>query len=489
MHGQPAIAALLMRDKRCRHEHSCDRFNSRFETMPKKIPCTSQTPTCPSRHDKDRDQSLTGRSINEIVTAVLAQKPLAQSLFDRLAEGSAGNPGIMRDTYGRGETFAHDLVADHGRSTGLRVRRDAAANTYMTWEGADPSAPAIIIGSHLDSVPHGGNFDGAAGVVAGLVVTAALRELYHRPQCNVTTMAIRAEESVWFEVSYIGSRAALGTLPDGALERPRIDTGRLLADHIAESAGDVAAIRERSRSLDLDAVRAYLELHIEQAPSLVECGVPLAICSGVPGNFRYPNAAILGRHDHVGTPRRFRRDAAMAAAELATALDRLWQEEEQAGVPLAVTFGRFHTDGAVHGLTTVPGTFAFSVDVRAYDEAVLARVEHKMKSIIRDIEERRRVTFDLGRRACAQVGLVDPLITDRMERLAALCGFDHIRLPSPASHDAAAFAEAGVPIGMLLVRNEHGSHNPEEHMEIEDFLKACAVMACWVAQETTPRNV
>ena len=236
-----------------------------------------------------------------------------------------------------------------------------------------PHAKRVIVGSHLDSVPHGGNFDGAAGVVAGLVAVAALQRAGIALNNDLTVMGIRAEESIWFQVSYIGSRGALGMLPDGALDVRRIDTGRTLAEHIAECGGDPDALRAGARFLDPASIAGYLELHIEQAPSLVEAGRPVAICTGIPGNFRYPDARIEGSHDHVGLPRRFRRDAAMAGAEFAMALDHLWEEHEAQGVPMACTIGRFHTDTATHGLTIVPGAFHFSLDVRAYDEAVLAR--------------------------------------------------------------------------------------------------------------------
>jgi N-carbamoyl-L-amino-acid hydrolase len=424
---------------------------------------------------------MSGLSADAIRGAIDSQRSLVERLFDRLADGSPGKPGIMRDTYGAGENFAHRLLAEHAADKGLQVRRDAAANSYVTWPGTDPAAAGILIGSHLDSVPHGGNFDGAAGVVAGLAVIAALDALGLRPRRDVTVMGIRAEESVWFEVSYIGSRSALGSLPDGALEARRIDTGRTLASHIADCGGDVDAIRQGRRELDPAAIHAFLEVHIEQAPTLVEAGLPLAICSGIPGNFRYPQARIHGRHDHVGTPRRFRRDAAMAGADLAMALDQMWEAQEKAGIALAITFGRFHTDAAVHGMTTVPGAFEFSLDVRAYDPAVLSGIEDMMMTAIRQIELRRNVSFELGRRASASVGVVDPDIVMQMEDAARDLGIRTMRLGSPASHDAAAFAAAGVPAGMLFVRNEHGSHNPREHMEIDDFLDACAVLARWVA--------
>lgn len=421
--------------------------------------------------------------MSAIAEAVAAQRAWVSDFFDQLAAAGRDAPGITRDTYGPGERRAHELLSAHGAAHGLAVETDFAANTYVTLPGRSRDAPRILMGSHLDSVPHGGNFDGAAGVVAGLVVTGALRALGIRPRCDVTTMGVRAEESVWFQVSYIGSRAALGTLPEGALEARRIDDGSVLGERIRAAGGDPDAIRRGAPHLDPARIRAFLEVHIEQAPSLVEAGLAVAICTGIPGNFRYPTARILGRQGHLGTPRRFRADAAMAGAELAMRLDAIWAEAEAAGTPLAVTFGRFHTDPAVHGMTTVPGVFAFSLDVRAYDAAVLARLEQQTLEAVADIAPRRHVRFELGPRASAPVGPADPAIAASLGEGAARLGIRTMPLGSPASHDSAAFAAAGVPMGMLFVRNAHGSHNPDEAMEIDDFLDACTILADWVVRE------
>ncbi len=418
----------------------------------------------------------------EITASVTAQRDMADSLFDRLRRDGMDPPGVSRDPYGPGEQRAHETIADEAARLGLEIERDDAANLYMTLRGRDRSAPGVLLGSHLDSVPHGGNFDGAAGVVAGLVAVATLQRLGIAPACNVTVMGIRAEESVWFQVSYIGSRAALGTLPDGALDARRIDTGRTLAEHIAECGGDPVALRAGRRHLDPTRLRAYLELHIEQAPSLIEAGKPVAICTGIPGNFRYPDARLEGSHDHVGLPRRFRRDTAIAGAEFAMALDRLWEVHEARGIPMACTLGRFHTDPTVHAMTVVPGSFHFSLDVRAYDEAVLAALDRDVSAIIAGIEQRRGVRFHTGTKARAAVGPMDPAIRAALLAGAAALDIPAIELGSPASHDAAAFAAAGVPVGMIFVRNANGSHNPHEAMTIEDFLAGTSVMAGWLAE-------
>ncbi len=417
----------------------------------------------------------------DISAAVAAQRGLCADLFDQLRRDGLDEPGVSRDPYGPGEQRAHATMAAAGRDLGLAIGHDAAANLYMTMAGRDPAAQRVVIGSHLDSVPHGGNFDGAAGVVAGLAAVAALRALGIRPACDIDVMGIRAEESVWFQVSYIGSRSALGTLPDGALDVCRIDTGRSLAAHIAACGGDPDALRAGCRHYDPAMLRAYLELHIEQAPSLVEAGRPVAIGTGIPGNVRYPHMRIAGSNDHVGLPRRFRRDAAMAGAEFAMALDALWAEYDARGVPMACTIGRFHTDPAQHGLTIVPGAFELSLDVRAYDEAVLAELARRVDAIIAGIEQRRGVRFDRGPKARAAVGPVDPAIRSDLTGKAAALGIPTLQIGSPASHDAAAFAACGVPMGMIFIRNENGSHNPREAMHLDDFMAGTTLLAAWLA--------
>src|SRR5262245_44576224 len=222
------------------------------------------------------------------MAAVSAQKSDAVALFDALRAGSRDGrgDGISRDTYGRGEQFAHQLIADHAKRLGLETHRDHAANLFMTLPGQDRRTARLMTGSHLDSVANGGNFDGAAGVVAGLIATRSLQSLGLQPSCDITTAAIRAEESVWFQVSYIGSRSAFGMLPPGALEARRVDTGRTLADHMTDCGASVDAVRRGEASLQARSIKAFVELHIEQSPQLIDAGFPIGIGTGVPGNFR-----------------------------------------------------------------------------------------------------------------------------------------------------------------------------------------------------------
>src|SRR5450631_1302444 len=135
---------------------------------------------------------------------------LAERLFNTLADKTRDTQGVTRASYGVGEQFAHDLVTAEAHKVGLPTSVDAAGNLYIRLRGSNPNGRSIIIGSHLDSVPMGGNFDGAAGVLAGLAIVIGWQKAGYRLADEVTVMAIRAEESNWFPYSYIGSKSALG---------------------------------------------------------------------------------------------------------------------------------------------------------------------------------------------------------------------------------------------------------------------------------------
>jgi N-carbamoyl-L-amino-acid hydrolase len=412
--------------------------------------------------------------------SLAAEAPRVQAMLDALAAIGADPPGITRHAFDDRENAAHALAIAEAERLGLEVTRDAATNLYLTWPGADRAAPRTLLGSHFDTVRHGGNFDGAAGVVAAIAAVSALKAEGFAPHADITIAAFRCEEAVWFGLGLVGSRAALGILPPDALDRRRADTGLTLAQHIARCGGDPAALSPGARLLPPGPIRCFLEAHIEQAPSLLEAGVPIGLCTGIPGNIRHAAIRITGEDAHVGLPRRFRRDAALAGADLFTALDAMWAEEEEAGRPMAFTIGRFHTDTTKHELTVVAGDFTLSLDLRAYDPAHLAALEQRLHAIVAAVAARRGVTIDLGPRNAAPVGPCDPALQAALAAAAARAGVATMPLGSPASHDAANFAAQGIPAGLLLIRNANGSHNPHEAMDTTDLMAAAATFAAFL---------
>ena len=291
-------------------------------------------------------------------------------------------------------------------------------------------------------------------------------------------MGIRAEESAWFGVSYLGSRAALGMLPAGALDAKRSDNGRSLADHIAEMGGDPEALQRGPAILDTSLVRAFLEPHIEQGPVLDQKEIPIGVVTGIRGNRRLPHARCIGRYAHCGgEPRWNRQDAVIAVSEFVMALDAVWTETEAGGGDFAYTVGKFFTDAGRHAMTIVNGEVQFSLDLRSLDPDFLIEMEDRLQEIARAITARRGVRFELGQVTKAAPGRMDTIIRNSLWQGVREKGHPAIEIASGAAHDSAAFAAAGVPTAMIFIRNANGSHNPDEAMRVEDFMVATDLLA------------
>lgn len=402
---------------------------------------------------------------------------LAERLFDALRIGTGGTQGICRPSYGEGEAFAHALVRQEAAALGLMVATDAAMNLYVTLAGREPG-PAILIGSHLDSVPRGGNFDGAAGVLMGLAILSGFKQAGVVPRRDLIVMAIRAEESTWFNASYIGSRAAFGLLGASELESViRSDDRQSLGHHIAEAGGDVAALRQGEAYLSRERIAVFIEPHIEQGPDLVARNRPAGIVTGIRGSLRYRSARCLGSYAHSGaTPRHLRQDAVSAVSRLVVDLNALWHDLESKGEDLAVTFGQIMTDPAEHAFSKVAGQVDFALDMRSQSRATLDRVHAELMDLAQAIEQRQGVRFEWGALTGSDAAIMDGRVVQALSQAAQKQGLDAPLMPCGAGHDAVIFANAGIPTGMLFIRNRHGSHNPLEAMDMTDFAAAAGIL-------------
>jgi N-carbamoyl-L-amino-acid hydrolase len=394
---------------------------------------------------------------------------LAAALFDRLSLATRRGRGIVRDSYGSGEQAAHDIMRAAAETIGLDISIDAIGNLMMTLPGRDRAAPRIMIGSHLDSVPQGGNYDGAAGVVAGLSAVSALRQARIVPDSDITVMGIRAEESAWFDVAYIGSGGAFGLLDPACLSVQRSDNGQSLEAAMIERGFDPTAIRERRPLLDPSRIRAFLELHIEQGPTLVAERLPAAVVTGMRGCKRFRHARCVGQYAHSGAVNRpYRHDAVAATVALLHELETIWLRHEHASADLVITSGELYTDPAMHGPSKIAGETHFVIDIRSVSDATMDAVAAEAQQAAARIGEVYRVAFDLGTATYSPPAMMD-------KRLRA-CLYDRLERPfemsSGAGHDAAIFEKMGVPTGMIFVRNDHGSHNPDEAMALDDFAVA-----------------
>jgi len=391
---------------------------------------------------------------------------MAASLFEALSRATRRGRGIVRDSYGAGEQAAHDIARAAASTAGLEVSVDAIGNLFMTLPGEDRAAPRIIVGSHLDSVPQGGNYDGAAGVVAGLCVLAALRRAGIVPAYDLAVMAIRAEESAWFDIAYLGSGGAFGLLDPNCLSIARSDNGQSLGLTLQERGFDPRPIRERRRLMDPAQIRAYLELHIEQGPTLVGEGLPAAVVSGIRGCKRFRNARCIGEYAHSGAvSRRYRHDAVAATVAFLHHMESIWRQCEEAGEDLVLTAGELYTDPAMHGPSKIAGETRFVLDIRSLADATMETVAAEARAAAARIAAAYRVQIDLGATSDSPAAVLDRRLRAQLLELLE----QPFEMPSGAGHDAAVFAKVGVPSAMIFVRNHNGSHNPDEAMSLEDF--------------------
>jgi beta-ureidopropionase / N-carbamoyl-L-amino-acid hydrolase len=413
---------------------------------------------------------------------IRADSDFGFDFLSRLGEQTADAPGVTRVAYGAGENAAHNLLGDAASKLDLQSSQDFSGNTYVTLPGRDPSAPHILIGSHLDSVPHGGNFDGAAGVAAGLAVLAGFRRSDYVPHRTVTVMGIRAEESCWFPASYIGSRMALGRLqPHEVDQLRRSDTGRSLADHMRDLGLDPDSVRKGRAAIQRAQVACYIEPHIEQGPVLDTEKFPVAIVEAITGGPRFREGRIFGEYAHAGAaPRGYRRDAVAALGDFIAGVNEFWADLERRGNYCLFTFGIVETDPSRHTFSRVPGEVHFCLDTRGIREEVLTEIRLGLAEVIQKIEHKHGVRFELGNDSGPSIATMDAEVRQRLAAAADICGIKYRHMASGAGHDAAAFAKAGIPTGMLFIRNQNGSHNPKEDMQLSDFRLACDVLMNFV---------
>lgn len=401
----------------------------------------------------------------------------AAELFEAVRKISAARVGVTRPSYSEVESAAMGIVAAAARAAGLNTRFDAAANLVIEMPGTPAGRTAYWTGSHLDSVPEGGNYDGLAGVVAGLLCLAKAKKLGGVLERPLAVLGLRGEESAWFGKPYLGSYALFGKLSARDLERRQRDTGRPLGEYLEKVGADVRRIAAGEPLVDAQAVGGYLELHIEQGPIMVARQAPVGVVTGIRGNLRHIAAHCRGSAGHSGAvPRWLRSDAVFALAELLMRLDDNWQALNSRGVDLVVTSGIVGTDPREHSVSRIPGEVGFSLEFRSQSLDTLESFYQLLLVESAGIEKARGVKFDLGERVLSEPGLIDREWAARLRRICTALQYPHIDIPSGAGHDAAIFANQGIPSGMLFVRNDNGSHNPDEKMDLDDFMMGTEVL-------------
>ena len=397
---------------------------------------------------------------------------LAANLFARLREMSFDGIGISRETYGPSETAAMELVAKEAEVHGLETEWDAARNMIVRLPGQDRCLAAVATGSHLDSVPQGGNYDGAAGVIAGLLALIEAKT-QGAPRRSMEVYALRGEESAWFGgPCYFGSRAIFGQIEASDLASRHRDTGTTLAEQMLASGADMTIIEGKQTIRPAEDFHAWFELHIEQGPVLIAKEKPVGIVTGIRGNTRRRHVKCVGEAAHSGAvPRWLRHDAVLAMSELLMRLDEHWRVLLAWGEDLVFTTGIVETDPTEHAVSRVPGQVTFAIEFRSQDKKTIENFSKILVTECEKIGSERGVCFDLGDAVSSAPAKMSGNMVALVEGEAQAAGLDYEIMPSGAGHDTAVFANAGVPATMIFVRNDKGSHNPHEAMDMADFAR------------------
>ncbi|MDB0048888.1 hydantoinase/carbamoylase family amidase, partial [Alphaproteobacteria bacterium] len=376
---------------------------------------------------------------------------LAITIFDDIAVLTKDRHGVSRETYGKGETDAINYLSKLAVELGLYVEVDDAANVFFSSKPIVNSR-YMLIGSHMDSVPLGGNFDGLAGVLAGFLILSYLSKNKINLSLPLKVIALRGEESAWYGRNYIGSKSIFGLLTKEDLNSTHRKTGEKLSKAMQSCGVDINKIQSSISLIDKENIELFIELHIEQGPILVDRNWPAAIVTGIRGNNRHHNIICKGSAGHSGTiPRYLRKDAVFAGADLITRMDDHWNTIQQHGGDLVLTSGIFHTDSDHHAMSRIPGEIFFSFESRSQDVATLDALEALLKSECKTIERERGVKFEFDDLIKSSPAELDEVIIKNLLDAGESLGFERASLPSGAGHDAAVFANVGIKTGMIFV--------------------------------------
>jgi len=411
--------------------------------------------------------------------ARLQQRIEGLSVFGRPPGGSFAD-GVSRVAYSDADVAGRRYVMDQMRAAGLTPRIDPAGNIIARREGRDPSAPPILFGSHVDSVPNGGNFDGPLGTFAALEVMQALAEA-HVTTAHPLEMVVWAnEEGVAYGNGLDGSRAAAGQLHDGEMDQ--VWNGVRRADAVRTIGGDPARISESRRPAG--SIHCYLELHIEQGGVLEKNGAAIGVVEGIVGIDRY-EVTVRGVANHAGTtPMPDRHDALVAAARLVLAVNEIVRAEPGRQVG---TVGQLSV--TPNAPNVVPGLVKLTIELRDLSAGKVTRLARAIEDRASAIARETRTEISIAPTSHHEAAMAAPLLMEAIERAAGTLGAPALRLPSGAGHDAQMMATLG-PMGMIFVPSAGGiSHSPKEATGWDDCARGAAVLlqAVLATDRTTVR--
>ena len=391
----------------------------------------------------------------------------------RLAEiGATPAGGVNRQALSPEDTEAKRLLAGWAAELGFGVEIDEIGNLYVRRPGLDANAAPVVTGSHLDSQPTGGKFDGAYGVIAGFEALEALEQAGIETRRALEVVAWTNEEGSRFQPGCMGSAVYVGAMEPNALLRVTDAGGTSLAEALDATFAGLADIRRRQSG---GAVAAYVEAHIEQGPRLEQAGLAIGAVTGIQGSEWFA-IEVIGEEAHAGTtPLRQRKDALKAACTIVGALEELMADDTDT---VRFTVGRFEVHPG--SPNTVPGRVFFTIDFRHPDLATIDRLCGRIEGVAR--ANARGCEVRVTRTRKTDPTHFDPEMVALVSAQAKALGLASMEIFSGAGHDAQCMAQV-CPAGMIFVPCEGGvSHNEAENATPADLAKGTRVLAACLAE-------
>lgn len=389
------------------------------------------------------------------------------SMIDRLALLSDEEGRLTRLYLSSAHRKAADAIKSMMAEAGMDVREDAAGSVIGRYEGTDPVALTLLIGSHIDSVVDGGNYDGPLGVACGIAAVEALHRRGIRLPFAIEVIAFGDEENVRFPTSLSTSNALTGEYVPSWLDT-RDGNGICLRDALRAFGGSPDGIAALARTPE--SLLGYIEVHIEQGPMLEVEETPVGVVTAINGIAR-AHGTISGEAGHAGTvPMSRRIDALTAFGEFAVAVSLIASRYPET----VATIGKVKVEPGAPNV--IPGRVEFTLDVRAPDDDVKNHAVGEIEQALRDIGQRCSVSVQLDRIWETAATPMDKELSETLERSIQREQLPIRRLPSGAGHDAVAMAKI-TPAAMLFVRCKGGiSHSPKEFVAREDMATAAKVL-------------
>lgn len=414
----------------------------------------------------------TDLNVETITSTILAR-------CEALASCSELPNAILRQYLSQEHRQANDLVARWCQEAGLQTWQDAVGNQWARLPAIDEQAPRLIIGSHLDTVPYAGAYDGILGVLLGVALLEYFKDHSALP-FHLEVVGFADEEGTRFGATLIGSKALAGQF-DAAWLQLKDRNGLTMAEAMSDFGLDPSALG--SASLVNESILAYWEAHIEQGPVLEAEDLALGVVTGIAGAKR-AKIQLLGRAGHAGTtPMGMRRDALAGAAELIHFVEQ---------IALAGHSGDVATVGDLKvrpgAANVIAGSCELQLDVRSLEDPRREAMISQIETYARQLADQRNLTITFNWYHQAPAVLCDQEIQQTLTQAIETIGQPAFLLPSGAGHDAMAIA-AIAPVGMLFIRSPGGiSHHPDETVIQADVALALEALVCAINQQIERTN-